>query len=35
MCLISAEVVLKRIIGDTSCDPLPEPLGAMVPVPTG
>jgi phytoene desaturase len=27
MCLISAEVVLKRINGDKSATPLPEPLG--------
>jgi phytoene dehydrogenase-like protein len=26
MCLISAEVLLKRITGDTSTGPLPEPL---------
>ncbi|ROP74876.1 phytoene desaturase family protein [Curtobacterium sp. PhB115] len=28
MCLISAEVLLKRIHGDTSTEPLPTPLGA-------
>jgi 1-hydroxy-2-isopentenylcarotenoid 3,4-desaturase len=28
MCLISAEVLLKRIAGDTSTEPLPTPLGA-------
>ncbi len=27
MCLISAEIVLKRINGDTSTTPLAEPLG--------
>jgi phytoene dehydrogenase-like protein len=27
MCLISAEVVLKRINRDTTTTPLPEPLG--------
>jgi len=27
MCLISAEILLKRINGDTSTGPLPEPLG--------
>jgi phytoene desaturase len=27
MCLISAEVLLKRINGDTTTTPLPEPLG--------
>jgi hypothetical protein len=26
MCLISAEVLLKRIHGDTSTEPLPTPL---------
>jgi phytoene dehydrogenase-like protein len=26
MCLISAEVMLKRLRGDTSVSPLPEPL---------
>jgi phytoene dehydrogenase-like protein len=26
MCLISAELVLKRLDGDTSTGPLPEPL---------
>lgn len=30
MCLISAEVLLKRIHGDTSTEPLPTPLGATV-----
>jgi len=33
MCLISAELVVKRLRGDTSARPLPEPLG--VPTPTG
>ncbi|WP_186376997.1 phytoene desaturase family protein [Curtobacterium pusillum] len=28
MCLISAEVLLKRIHGDTSTEPLPTPLGS-------
>jgi 1-hydroxy-2-isopentenylcarotenoid 3,4-desaturase len=28
MCLISAEVLVKRIHGDTSTEPLPTPLGA-------
>lgn len=28
MCLISAEVLIKRIHGDTSTEPLPTPLGA-------
>jgi len=28
MCLISAEVLLKRINGDTTTGPLPEPLDA-------
>jgi phytoene desaturase len=28
MCLISAEVLLKRLRGDVSTEPLPEPLGA-------
>jgi 1-hydroxy-2-isopentenylcarotenoid 3,4-desaturase len=28
MCLISAEVLLKRINGDTTTTPLPEPLEA-------
>jgi len=28
MCLISAELVLKRVRGDRSASPLPEPLGA-------
>ncbi|TDN43991.1 phytoene desaturase [Curtobacterium flaccumfaciens] len=30
MCLISAEVLLKRIHGDSSTEPLPTPLGATV-----
>ncbi len=30
MCLISAEVLLKRLRGDTSTEPLPEPLVAQV-----
>jgi len=30
MCLISAEVLIKRIHGDTSTEPLPTPLGAAV-----
>lgn len=30
MCLISAEVLIKRIHGDTSTEPLPTPLGATV-----
>jgi phytoene desaturase len=30
MCLISAEVALKRIVGDRSATPLPEPLERMV-----
>lgn len=29
MCLISAEVLLKRIHGDTSTEPLPTPLGTL------
>jgi 1-hydroxy-2-isopentenylcarotenoid 3,4-desaturase len=35
MCLISAEVLVKRLRGDTSTGPLPEPLqaGASVPAP--
>jgi hypothetical protein len=28
MCLISAEVLLKAVRGDTSTEPLPEPLAA-------
>ncbi|MCS5717358.1 phytoene desaturase family protein [Herbiconiux sp. CPCC 205763] len=31
MCLISAELVIKRLHGDTSTGPLPEPLGAVRP----
>ncbi len=30
MCLISAEVLVKRLRGDTSTEPLPEPLAATV-----
>jgi 1-hydroxy-2-isopentenylcarotenoid 3,4-desaturase len=26
MCLISAEVLVKRLRGDTTTEPLPEPL---------
>lgn len=33
MCLISAEVLIKRIHGDTSTEPLPTPLGAERAVP--
>jgi 1-hydroxy-2-isopentenylcarotenoid 3,4-desaturase len=32
MCLISAEVLVKRLRGDTSTGPLPEPLEASTPV---
>ncbi|WP_382308861.1 phytoene desaturase family protein [Herbiconiux sp. UC225_62] len=32
MCLISAELVIKRLHGDTSTGPLPEPLGAERPL---
>lgn len=32
MCLISAEVLLKRLRGDTSTEPLPEPLPVASPV---
>jgi hypothetical protein len=28
MCLISAEILLKNMRGDTSTGPLPEPTGA-------
>jgi phytoene desaturase len=31
MCLISAEVLIKRLRGDTSTGPLPEPLEATTP----
>ena len=35
MCLISAEILLKRLRGDTSTGPLPAPLvGTVVPTPT-
>ncbi len=35
MCLISAEILLKRLRGDTSTGPLPEPLvGTVLPAPT-
>ena len=30
MCLISAEVLVKRLRGDTSTEPLPEPLEPTV-----
>jgi phytoene dehydrogenase-like protein len=34
MCLISAEILLKRLRGDTSTGPLPEPLvGTVLPAP--
>lgn len=33
MCLISAEVVLKRIVGNRSASPLAEPLGRLAPDP--
>jgi phytoene desaturase len=32
MCLISAEILLKRLRGDTSTEPLPEPLPVVEPV---
>ena len=32
MCLISAEILLKRLRGDTSTEPLPEPLVSSLPV---
>lgn len=35
MCLISAELVLKRLRGDTSGDPLPVPLPAAPGLPSG
>jgi phytoene desaturase len=31
MCLISAEILLKRLRGDTSTEPLPEPLVSSLP----
>ncbi|HEY4614896.1 MAG TPA: phytoene desaturase family protein [Citricoccus sp.] len=35
MCLISAEILLKRLRGDHSAGPLPEPLSPSGAVPTG
>ena len=35
MCLISAEVLVKRLRGDTSAGPLPEPLRAVTATATG
>jgi hypothetical protein len=29
MCLISAEVLVKRLRGDTTAGPLPEPLNSV------
>ena len=31
MCLISAELVVKRLRGDTSTGPLPEPVNGGLP----